>query len=121
VAAEQCLLNLAVNARDALGNEGGIITLSALPRQHTSGICAACRNPVNGDYVALICEDNGPGLPPDFLPRAFDAFTTTHARSGGSGLGLAITAELVHRAGGHILLRSNPVDGTCFTLLLEPA
>lgn len=121
VAAEQCLLNLAVNARDALGEQGGVITLSALSRQKSNGNCAACGQAVSGEHVALVCEDNGPGLPPDFQPRAFDAFATTRGRSGGSGLGLAIIAELVHRAGGHILLRSNPVEGTRFTLLFEPA
>lgn len=120
VAVQQCVLNLAVNAREVLGN-GGTITLATRGAAHVAGQCAACSRPFDGRWVSLSCLDTGPGLAPEVISRLFQAFTTTRGRAGGSGLGLAVVGELVHRAGGHVMIESTLGQGANVRLLFRPA
>ncbi len=109
----QVLLNLGVNARDAMP-EGGRLHLSTRPAtpaetQHLGG---------SGRFVALEVEDTGAGIPPEVLPRVFEPFFTTKERGKGTGLGLSLVYGAARQAGGEVLVRSVVGAGTTFTVLL---
>lgn len=113
----QVLLNLAVNARDAMP-DGGRLTLRAtnvMVDRHTSG--APPSVPV-GRYVALIVADTGTGIPPAIHHRVFDPFYTTKPQGHGTGLGLATVQTLVRGHGGFLTLDSSVGAGTTFTVYL---
>lgn len=99
----QALLNILLNARQALPPEGGVI--------HIAAECEASER-----RVALIVEDTGRGIPPEQMPHVFEPFYST--RPGGTGLGLAITRRIVEEHGGEIQLASTPGRGTRVTLIL---
>lgn len=110
---EQILLNLAVNARDAM-NEGGRLTLA------TSNVTIAKTNPHRlsaGDYIALTITDTGPGIPPHVLEHLFEPFFTTKAVGKGTGLGLSTVQGIVSQAGGCISARNQPGGGARFDIL----
>jgi signal transduction histidine kinase len=98
---DQVLMNLLTNAAQAMGSQGGTIRVSAK---------------VHDDKVLLTVSDDGPGIPPDVLPRIFDPFFTTKDVGEGSGLGLSIVHGIVERHGGQIDVDSKPEQGTTFTV-----
>jgi signal transduction histidine kinase len=98
---DQVLMNLLTNAAQAIGDKGGTIRVTA-------------RN--QDDRVLLTIADDGPGIPPDVLPRIFDPFFTTKDVGEGSGLGLSIVHGIIERHGGHIDVDSHPGQGTKFSL-----
>jgi PAS domain S-box-containing protein len=103
-ALQQVVLNLMTNARDVL-SEGGEISLETAPVLDGSGGAAR-----------LTIRDNGPGIPPEILPRIFDPFFTTKAE--GTGLGLSISYGIVKEHQGTIDVQSRPGEGTTFVLTL---
>jgi two-component system, cell cycle sensor histidine kinase and response regulator CckA len=111
---DQVLLNLAVNARDAMGGAGTIriATGSRLVLRAGEGGL-----PV-GRYATLTVQDSGPGIPPEVLPRIFEPFFTTRIENGGTGLGLATVQGIIAQSGGHILAENAPEGGARFTVLL---
>jgi PAS domain S-box-containing protein len=114
---EQVLINLCINARDALDGRGHIQL--RLKRRHLDdGICASCRKPIEGDFVEFSVADEGPGVAPDHLDRIFDPFFTTKGAGQGSGMGLAMVHGIVHEHGGHVVLLSKPGQGAEFQILL---
>lgn len=98
---QEVLLNLILNACQAMGDAGGRLNISASP---------------NGSWVILKVEDNGPGIPAHAVRKVFDPFYTTKAT--GTGLGLFVTQRIVRSHGGTIDLESTEGKGTCFTLKL---
>jgi two-component system NtrC family sensor kinase len=98
---DQVLMNLLTNAAQAIGEKGGTIRLAA-------------RN--QDDRVLLSIADDGPGIPPDVLPRIFDPFFTTKDVGEGSGLGLSIVHGIIERHGGHVDVVSQPGQGTKFSI-----
>jgi two-component system cell cycle sensor histidine kinase/response regulator CckA len=113
---DQVLLNLAVNARDAMP-EGGVLTLR-------SGHLALYRARPNGGetippnrYVTIEVSDTGTGIPPELLPRIFDPFFTTKQDKNGTGLGLASVRDIVGHAGGYLTVESVLGQGTRLRLL----
>jgi len=115
---QQCVVNLVVNAREAIGDRHGEIEL-LLARRRVSGLhCAACSSMIEGDFVALQVGDDGRGLETEMPSQVFEPFYTTKSLAEGSGMGLAVVYGVVHAAGGHILLESTPGQGTVVTLLL---
>jgi signal transduction histidine kinase len=68
--------------------------------------------------VALSVRDNGPGIPPEILPKIFDAYFTTKSARNGTGLGLSIVQRLVKAAGGLLHVHTKPGEGTAFTVYL---
>lgn len=108
---EQVLMNLAVNARDAMPR-GGVLTIST------------GRLPPDGagvEAVVLTVADNGQGMAPEIQARAFEPFFTTKEIGRGSGLGLATVYGIVEQAGGTIELESSPGKGTIFRIRLPGA
>ena len=109
---EQVLMNLAVNARDAMP-AGGVIRVSTRPET----LAAAEAGPlglVAGPYVELRVADTGVGMPAEVAEQVFDPFFTTKAMGAGTGLGLAVCYGIVRKAGGAISVLSTPGVGSTF-------
>ena len=115
---EQVLLNLCINARDAMGGAGSI-TLGARSAQYHGAVCASCRQRVDGRFLELVVRDSGPGIAPEARERMFDPFFSTKEVGKGSGMGLAMVHGIVHEHGGHLLVDSSPGKGAEFRVLLE--
>jgi PAS domain S-box-containing protein len=116
----QILVNLVVNARDAVSSHGHIlITIDGDGAR--DGHCAACQAPIDGNYVAISVRDDGCGMDQPTVARIFDPFFTTKDVGKGTGMGLSVVHGIMHRAGGHVLVNSTPGVGTEFVLLLRQA
>lgn len=115
---EQVLMNLCINARDALGGRGRIRIGVECPDEGAA-VCASCRATVEpSGCVALVVADDGPGIAPAVLDRMFEPFFSTKEVGKGSGMGLATVHGIVHEHGGHILVDTAPGRGTIFRVLL---
>ncbi|MFZ5556053.1 MAG: PAS domain S-box protein [Pseudomonadota bacterium] len=114
---DQVLLNLCINARDAMG-DGGRITVSVDTAAVAGGECTACRGGLDGRFVAMTVSDTGHGITPDVLDRMFEPFFSTKEVGKGSGMGLSTVHGIVHEHGGHILVTSAPGAGARFRVLL---
>jgi CheY-like chemotaxis protein len=111
---ELALLNLAINARDALPS-GGNITVSAANIVLNNGGPAG---DLNGEFVALSVSDTGTGIPEDILPKIFDPFFTTKDMDKGTGLGLSQAYGFAQQSRGAVIVASTIGQGTCVTLYL---
>lgn len=112
----QILLNLVINARDALGEYGRIvIDFRQLTEQ---GVCQSCHRDFSGSFVEIAVRDSGPGIAAEVLAKIFDPFFTTKEVGKGTGMGLSVVHGIVHAAGGHILVDSTALAGTTFRILL---
>jgi PAS domain S-box-containing protein len=117
---EQVLLNLCINARDAIEGQGWI-RVRLMPADG-GWHCASCRKPVGpGPWAALSVADNGSGVAPETIERMFEPFFTTKEVGRGSGMGLAIVHGIVHEHGGHILVDTAPGLGARFRVALPAA
>jgi PAS domain S-box-containing protein len=114
---EQVVLNLALNARDAMPG-GGRITLETRDVILEPGAHADLPA---GDYVMLVVSDTGSGIPDEVLPHIFEPFFTTKEMGHGTGLGLSMVEGIVHQSGGAIRVNSAPETGTSFTIFLPCA
>jgi signal transduction histidine kinase len=117
---EQVLLNLAVNARDAMP-QGGRLTITTLTVEVAGESAVAYGKPRAGCYVALCVTDTGLGMDGDVRTHIFEPFFTTKEPGKGTGLGLAIVADIVHQAGGFIEVQSSPGQGTLFRVCIPQA
>ncbi len=111
---ELALLNVTLNARDAMPN-GGVLTITAenvqLQREATPA-------EVEGEFVAITIADTGTGIPEEILSNVFDPFFTTKSRSKGSGLGLSQVYGFAHQSGGAVTIESKVGHGTQVILYL---
>jgi two-component system, cell cycle sensor histidine kinase and response regulator CckA len=113
----QVLVNLAVNARDAMP-AGGTLTITTSSTD-VDDIHPACRvGLAAGRYACVKVSDTGVGMTRDVLDHAFEPFFTTKAKGEGTGLGLATVYGIVTQARGHVQVYSEPGIGTTFTILL---
>ena len=113
---EQVVLNLAVNARDAMP-DGGRITIETANRWIDARM-GRDRDLEPGQYVSLCVSDNGTGMPPEVVAKAFDPFFTTKPLGLGTGLGLSISLEDTHLHGGWLQAWGRPGEGAQFRLTL---
>ena len=116
---EMIVLNLAINARDAM-QPGGTLTLETF---NTIIESASFRpeEPSPGDYVALAVKDTGIGIPDEVLPHVFEPFFTTKEPGKGSGLGLAQVFGFVKQSGGGVRIETRLGQGTAVTIFLPRA
>lgn len=114
---EQVVMNLAVNARDAMPR-GGRLTLGTGVRGREMAASGARRSLHDGDFASLSVRDTGTGIPPSILPRIFEPFFTTKDEGRGTGLGLATAQDIIKRHDGWIDVETAQGAGTVFTLYL---
>ncbi|HEU4588362.1 MAG TPA: PAS domain S-box protein [Gemmatimonadales bacterium] len=112
---QQVVLNLAVNARDAMPN-GGLLTIRTGMRMLSDAEASAFDLPRAGPYVALEVADRGCGMDSATLTRIFEPFFTTKEPGKGTGLGLATAYGIVKQSSGAITVKSTPHAGTTFTI-----
>jgi two-component system cell cycle sensor histidine kinase/response regulator CckA len=113
----QVLMNLAVNARDAMPN-GGRITIKIGCREVGDGECGKPSKLVDGPYAEIAVHDTGTGIDEETLARIFEAFFTTKESGKGTGLGLSIVKGILKENDGFIDVQSKPGGGATFTLYL---
>jgi len=117
---EQVLINLAVNARDAMP-DGGVLTIRTAFVEITKADATRLYQSKPGKYVRLSVSDTGLGMPPDVQARVFEPFFTTKEPGKGTGIGLATVYGIVKQSGGFILLTSELETGTTFDVYLPLA
>jgi PAS domain S-box-containing protein len=114
---EQVLVNLAVNARDAMA-DGGVVTIDTANIVVGADFIAAGSPVLPGRHVRLRVGDNGCGMAPDVIEHVFEPFYTTKSDGTGTGLGLSTVYGIVAQAGATIDILSQPGTGTTFTILI---
>jgi PAS domain S-box-containing protein len=117
---EQVLMNLSINARDAMDSNGRLSIRLERARRYQS-VCSSCHTDIDGHFVSLSITDSGTGITEDTLKRMFDPFFTTKSVGHGTGLGLSMVHGILHRFSGHVIAESKPGAGTTFRLLFVPA
>jgi len=118
---ESALLNLVLNARDAMPDGGNLLIETAntvFPNEGREPRDAPLRDAPAGQCVTVLVTDTGTGMPPEVLARAFDPFYTTKPMGQGTGLGLSMIHGYVEQSGGHVILRSETGQGTTVTIYL---
>ena len=111
------VLNLAINARDAMP-DGGRLRIEACNVTLDRAYAGRYPDVVPGDYVRLVVADTGTGMAPDVLEQAFEPFFTTKKLGAGTGLGLSMVYGFVQQSGGHVRIRSQLGSGTSVKLYL---
>ncbi len=114
----QIIVNLFVNARDALNKTIGTIKLGVSLVDSPPQVCSACQEKINGKFVEIKISDSGSGINADKLSRIFEPFFTTKEVGKGTGLGLSVVSGIIHKMDGHIIVESEIGKGTTFQLLL---
>ncbi len=114
---ESAILNLSINAQDAMPG-GGTLTIEAANLSINADQAAATGLDHGGDFIMISVTDTGTGMPKDVLARAFDPFFTTKAPGRGTGLGLSMVYGFARQCGGHVLIDSEPGRGTMVRLYL---
>lgn len=116
---EQVLMNLVVNARDAMP-DGGVLAIDTCKVMLDTGTAASLDLPP-GVYARLTVKDSGCGIAPDIIGKVFDPFFTTKEVGKGSGLGLSMIYGIIKQHNGSIGIQSQPRQGTCVTIHLPLA
>jgi signal transduction histidine kinase/CheY-like chemotaxis protein len=115
---QQVVMNICINARDAMPS-GGAIHIRGRQRTVRRESCSSCHTEFVGEFVELSIEDTGQGIPEQFIERLFEPYVSS--KQDGSGMGLAMVHGIMHRQGGHIKVDSLINDGTEVRLFLKPA
>ncbi len=112
---EQVVMNLVVNARDAMPG-GGSIRIEVHEKTLETTLVRDRAEVPHGEYLVVTVADTGAGIDADALPKIFEPFYTTKKTGEGTGLGLSTAYGIVKQSGGFIFAESRPGEGTCFTL-----
>ncbi len=111
----QVIMNLCINARDAMDGEGAII-ISVSNAHMDDAVCASCNKSFSGDMACVSVADNGAGIDQEMIGKIFDPFFTTKDVGQGTGMGLSVVHGIVHHYDGHVGVESTPHAGTTFKL-----
>jgi CheY-like chemotaxis protein len=117
---ENAILNLAINARDAMEG-GGQLTIETANNSFDEQYAARHEDVDAGDYVVICVSDTGSGMSPEVMEKAFDPFFTTKPIGEGTGLGLSMIYGFAKQSGGHARIHSAPGAGTTVKLMLRRA
>lgn len=115
----QVLMNLCINARDAM-QDHGTLTIKLSYDENIDGVCSACHEHMYGEYVKLSVEDTGGGIKSGMLDHIFEPFITTKERGKGTGMGLSVVHGILHKHQSHIVVVTEPGFGCRFHLLIPP-
>lgn len=114
----QVIMNLCVNASQAMEQTGGVIKLSSEKVSLGIDSSAAFSNISQGTYIKVDVCDSGLGIPEDIIERIFEPYFTTRGTGKGSGMGLAVVHGIIESHGGAITVTSEPGKGSCFTFVI---
>jgi CheY-like chemotaxis protein len=117
---ENALINLAINARDAMSN-GGTLVIETANTKLDETFSKPHDEVTPGDYVMVAVSDTGDGIPPEALEKVFEPFFTTKEVGMGSGLGLSMVYGFVKQSGGHVMIDSALNQGTVVKLFMPRA
>lgn len=117
----QTLMNLFVNARDAMSGKGRLDVRLWVEEQGTTGLCTSCHAAFyTREMVVIAVRDDGGGIPRDLHDKIFQPFFTTKGVGAGTGMGLSVIHGIVHGLHGHIVLQSEPGRGSEFLIYFQP-
>ncbi len=118
---QQVVINLFINARDAIAGDGTIEIAVDDMELTESERCAACHRTFSGRWLVISVSDNGNGIPEEIQEQLFDRLVTTRVAGRGTGFGLSLINGFMHQHGGHVQVRSSPGQGSCFRLFFPLA
>ena len=113
----QVFLNLCMNAKDSM-EEGGKLLISLEVEKYNNSACTSCGEFFTGEYVVISIIDSGTGISMNTAERMFEPFYTSKKLGEGTGMGLSVVHGIVHKLGGHIIVRSKVSEGSSFKVLL---
>ena len=115
----QMLMNLCINARDSMKNDG-TLTIRLSYEENMDDICTSCKDFLHGNYVKLTIQDTGTGIPSNIIDTIFEPFMSTKEVGKGTGMGLSVVHGILHKHNSHIIVESELNKGSSFHLLIPP-
>lgn len=115
----QMLMNLCINARDSMKNDG-TLTIKLSYVSNADDICTSCKDIIKGEYVKLSIKDTGGGIKPEILDTIFEPFVSTKEVGKGTGMGLSVVHGILHKHNSHIVVESELNSGSSFHLFIPP-
>lgn len=116
---QQLLMNLCVNARDAMDNQG-TLTVNLTCRKIINETCLICFEQLDGEWIDLSVTDTGSGMPDEVVEHLFEPFFTTKKKGKGTGMGMAVVHGIVQDLKGHVLIDTEVGKGTTIHILFKP-